>query len=92
MFEAHVPAHFLPESMVTATYIMNCVPKKSLYFEIPLDTLQAILLVHGLIPCILEYLVVWYNRPSVSLWGALVLFVRKKDGSFGLCVGNRKLN
>jgi hypothetical protein len=25
-------------------------------------------------------------HPSVSLWGALVIFIRKKDGSWRLCI------
>ena len=27
-----------------------------------------------------------FIRPSVSPWGALVLFIRKKDGSMRLCI------
>jgi hypothetical protein len=33
-----------------------------------------------------------YIRPSVSPWGAPVLFVKKKDGTLSLCIDYRKLN
>ncbi|GJV51986.1 putative reverse transcriptase domain-containing protein [Tanacetum coccineum] len=33
-----------------------------------------------------------FIRPSPSPWGAPVLFVKKKDGSFSMCIGYHELN
>ena len=33
-----------------------------------------------------------FIRPSVSPWGASVLFVKKKDGTLRLCIDYRQLN
>ena len=33
-----------------------------------------------------------FIRPSVSPWGAPVLFVKKKDGTLWLCIDYRQLN
>ena len=33
-----------------------------------------------------------FIRPSVSLWGAPVLFVKKKDGTLQMCIDYRQIN
>ena len=39
-----------------------------------------------------EWLSKGFIRPSISLWGAPVLFMKKKDRSLHLCIDYRKLN
>ncbi|WMV30002.1 hypothetical protein MTR67_023387 [Solanum verrucosum] len=39
-----------------------------------------------------EHLEKCFIRPSVSPWGATVLFVKKKDGTLRLCIDYRQLN
>jgi hypothetical protein len=39
-----------------------------------------------------EILKKWYICPSVSPWGAPVLFVKKKDGMLRLCIDFKQLN
>ena len=41
---------------------------------------------------LLELLDKGFVRPSVSPWGALVLFVKKKDGTLRMCIDYRKIN
>ena len=40
MFESHLPAHYRPEALATATYLTNRLPTKAMAFQTPLDTLK----------------------------------------------------
>ena len=44
------------------------------------------------LPVVKELLDLGLIRPSVSPWGAPVIFIRKKDGSWRLCIDYRQLN
>ncbi|GJV62246.1 putative reverse transcriptase domain-containing protein, partial [Tanacetum coccineum] len=46
-------------------------------------------LIHGATPELSDK---GFIRPSSSPWGTLVLFVKKKDGSFRMCINYRELN
>jgi len=39
-----------------------------------------------------ELLDLGFIKPSISPWGAPVIFVKKKDGSLQLCIDYRELN
>ena len=53
-----------------------------------------------MVPVVSEYLDVFleelqqkgFIRPSISPWGAPVLFAKRKDGSLRLCINYRELN
>lgn len=40
MIESHVPVHFWPEAIATATYLTNRLPTKPLNYDTPLDILE----------------------------------------------------
>ncbi|XP_073121966.1 uncharacterized protein [Henckelia pumila] len=58
---------------------------KALYHLAPTEMIE-------LTDQIQELLKKGFIRPSVSPWGAPVLFVKKKDGSMRLCIDYRELN
>nr|GEY69067.1 putative reverse transcriptase domain-containing protein [Tanacetum cinerariifolium] len=58
---------------------------KAPYCMTPLELQELKEKLHELLDC-------GFIRPSVSPWGAPVLFIKKKDGSMRLCIDYRELN
>ena len=66
MFDTHVPVHFWPKAIATATYLTNRLPTKILQFQTPLATLNTFTPVpssHSLPPRIFGC-VVYVHLPS----------------------------
>ncbi|GJZ99394.1 putative reverse transcriptase domain-containing protein [Tanacetum coccineum] len=74
--EIEFQIELIPGAMPVAKYPYRLAPSKMKELSEQLKELQA----KGLI------------RPSSSPWGAPVLFVKKKDGSFRMCINYRELN
>ena len=82
--------------------LLGLPPERDIEFAIDLvsDTTPISLPPYRMVPAKLKELKVQlqelvdkgFIRPSVSPWGAPVLFVRKKDGSLRLCIDYRQLN
>ena len=68
--------YFLPDTNPILIHLYRMAPAKLKYLKVQLKDL----LDKGFI------------QPSISPWGALVLLVKKKDGSIGMCIKYRQLN
>ena len=84
------------------TKILGIPPKRDIDFRIdlvpgtePISKTPYRMIAHELVELkvqLEELLAKGLIRPSVSPWGAPVIFVKKKDGSLRLCIDYRQLN
>eukprot|EP00253_Pinus_taeda_P006640 PITA_06640 len=76
---------------ITASQLAKCIRKKCQMYAVQVGLANS-KDKESTLKDILELLDKKYIRPSVSPWGAPVLFVRKKDGTFRTCIDYRQLN
>jgi hypothetical protein len=69
---------------------IECVPGTNLISKAPYRMASSKL--KELMEQLQELLNKGFIHPSISLWGAPVLFVKKKDGSMRMCIDYRELN
>ncbi len=91
--------------MVLNTVLMGTILYSSLYYLLAIRALAGCKTSETIIPYrmalaelkelkvqLQELLDKGFIRPSVSPWGVLVLFVKKKDGTLCLCIDYQQLN
>ncbi|GJZ69564.1 putative reverse transcriptase domain-containing protein [Tanacetum coccineum] len=87
--------HYYDEGLIGYHAIIVCVKEISFVFPRGMKTLMFAVLSRGLAGRLDRQvelpidLYMGFIRPSASPWGASVLFVKKKDGSFRMCINYR---